>query len=103
MLFNYTVPVGTPVHYFRQALDSLHEPVAAILTNINDEGVADIVEIPRFGGTMAPKCGVRYVEDPWHKVSPDVSRNYGAWGFIPEVKEIETKKKPIPELVKGGK
>lgn len=96
MPFNYVVPVGLPVHYYRTVTDS--QPEGAAITHINEDGIADVVTIPRHGGTLTPKRGVRHISDPWHKENPDVSRNYGAWDFMPEVEE----KKPEPKPKQSG-
>lgn len=102
MSFNHIVPVGLPVHYHRSGTED-PEPVAAIITHINDEGVADLVEFPRHGGELVPKRGVRHFDDPWHKSSPDVSRQYGAWKFLPEVEVKKPEKKQLPESSKAAK
>ncbi len=98
MPFNYVVPVGLPVQYFRTINDT--EAIPATITHINPDGITDLVLVPRHGGTLNNKHGVRHIDDPWHKENPDVSRNYGAWNFMPEVEEIKTDK---PQKQSGSK
>lgn len=98
--FPFEVPTGEPVHFLRGG--SEEHVIPALLTAINEEGVADLVEVPRFGGNMFPRMGVRFIDDPWHKENPEQSRETGVWRFRPAMKEIETEeaepqKKKIPE------
>jgi len=103
--FDYVVPVGEVVQFFKNGLDG--GATVGILTAINEDGVADLVELPRFGGMVIPRMGVRFVDDPWHLSSPEQSRENGAWQFRPattfkpEEKKEETKK--TRELQSAGK
>jgi len=101
--FPFEVSVGESVHFLRGGIGG--DSVAAIITEINSEGVVDLVEIPRFGGVAVPRMGVRYESDPWHSESPEQSRESGARKFRPAVAEKQfeqdeerpQQKKPIPE------
>ncbi len=97
--FQFEVPIGEPVHFLRGG--SEEHVIPALLTAINEEGVADLVEIPRFGGSMNPRMGVRFKDDPWHKENPDQSRETGVWRFRPSVvvKETEAEEKPVKKQI----
>lgn len=98
MSFNYVVPVGLTVQYFRTVQDT--EAIPATITHINPDGITDLALVARHGGTLVAKRGVRHIDDPWHKENPDVSRNYGAWRFMPEVEEVKPEK---PQKQSGSK
>lgn len=88
--------VGQNVQFFRSGKPD-KDPVAAIITGCNDEGVANLVEVPKFGGMTVCKLGIRHAQDPWHAEHPDASRMSGCWEFIPEDNDVEESPKPLPE------
>lgn len=87
--------VGTPVQFHSSGTVG-NDPYAAVVTACNEEGVADLVLFPKFGGTLIGKLGVRNATDPWHKEHPDVSRQTGCWDFIPS-DDVESAPKQLPE------
>ena len=88
--------VGTPVQFFSSGSVGA-DPYAAAVTSCNEEGVADLVLFPKFGGTLICKLGVRHASDEWHKEHPDASRQIGCWDHIPEDKPTPTKELPEPK------
>lgn len=99
----FDVPVGTPVQYFHAGDKS--NPAAAVITRINDEGIADLCVFPMYGGELIPRQIVRHEMDDWHYHNPDQTRVYGFWNFLPNPLPIteptKTEKKSIPEPAKG--
>lgn len=89
--------VGTTVNYYKSgSVDK--DPEAGIVTRCNEEGVADIAVVPRFGGTLIGKPGIRNARDGWHQDHPEISKQNGCWEFIPaDEPEVKQEPKPIPD------
>jgi len=88
--------VGEPVQFYSSG-EAGKDPTAAVVTSCNEEGVANLVVFPMFGGTMTGKLGIRHAADPWHKEHPEASRGSGCWDFIPEDKAALSKELPEPK------
>lgn len=88
--------VGEPVQFYSSG-EVGKDPVAGVVTGCNEDGIADLVVFPKFGGTLTGKLGVRHAEDPWHREHPEASRSSGCWDFIPGDKAALSKELPEPK------
>ena len=88
--------VGQPVQFFKSGQPD-GDARATIVTGCNEEGVAELVELPKHGGTTIAHLGVRHADDPWHQTHPEISRQNGCWAFIHEDKPDTPKSLPEPK------
>lgn len=81
-MLKFDIPVGQTVQFFKTGYKD-GDPAAGIVTECNEEGIATLGVIPKFGGEILARASVRHVDDEWHKTHPEISKQCGAWDFLP--------------------